>query len=82
MTAYVVLFINKKTLRLDGWSIYSEPSPTCSSLYLPLVLFEITDRFYETAREKVVDILRNNPAYAWLKKSPCHCQETTKAIGV
>lgn len=69
-TAYLVGFIDKKTLKLSSVQIFSEPSPTTMMSYYTIRLgmkSPTGDEGYGAAADQLEAAVRTEPGYAWLR---------------
>lgn len=65
--AHAVMFINKKTRRVEHVGVYSEATPSCSFGVWSVQLFEVRKASYDAASKEAWQILDKSPSYAWLK---------------
>ena len=66
-TAYLVAFIDTKIKPpiVQDIGIFSEPSPTCSLRFRPVLLHEVTGTNYEDAEKRLSQIIKTNPEFQW-----------------
>lgn len=64
--AWCVLWINTETKQVEHAGIYSEPSPTTTRPYHPVVLFMGYGATFALARRDAIERL-DSPWFAWAK---------------
>ena len=64
-TAYAVGFIDRKSLKLLGVGIFSEPEP--EGKHFPVVLFKVEASSLDQAIDQALKTLAMHPEYTWLR---------------
>ena len=71
-TAYLVIFINRATLRVAQCGIFSEPSPTCLYTWKTMVLSTAEGGTWTAACKRMEANLDDKPELEWAKEIPLY----------
>ncbi len=76
MNAYLVLWVDIRTLQLVGWGIYGFETPASFRLHeeRPITLLKISGNNYSEAVQSVFELVRG-PLYDWVLRLPCRTKK-------